>query len=310
MTDSAPCSASAAARARSPLRIGVAYGLAAYVWWGLSVVYFKWVAHVPPLELVAHRTVWSAVLLAGLMVLRGHWATALAAIRRPRVLLMLVATTALVACNWFTFLWAVIHDNIVQASLGYFINPLVNVFLGFAFLGERLCRMQWISVACAGIGVSAMTIQLGGLPVIALILAVTFGLYALLRKTAPVDAMVGLSIETLMLLPISTGYLAWIAVRGNLTFGHDSLGTDLLLILAGAVTALPLLWFTHAARRLTLSTVGLMQYLAPSMQLMIGVIAYAEPFTRGHAASFAFIWAGLALYSWDSVRAQRQRNRA
>lgn len=303
MNASTPSSASAAAHAR----IGVTYGLAAYVWWGLvMVVYFKWVRQIPPLELLAHRVVWSAVLLVGLMALRGHWATALAAIRSPRVFLTLIATMVLLACNWFTFLWAVIHENIVQASLGYFINPLVNVLLGCLFLGERLRRAQWLSVACAGFGVSVIAIEFGGTPVIALILAVTFGLYTLLRKTAPVDALVGLSLETLMLLPIATGYLIWLVSRGHMVFAHVSLGTDLLLLCAGMVTALPLLWFTHAARRLTLSTVGLMQYIAPSLQLLLGVVVYAEPFTRGHSVGFAFIWGGLALYSWDSVRTTRQ----
>ena len=189
MTGSAPPSPSPSAQARSQARAGIAYGLAAYGWWGFVVVYFKWMSHVPALELLSHRIVWSVVLLGGLMALRGHWPAALTAIRRPRIFLTLVATMALVACNWFTFLWAVIHEHVVQASLGYFINPLVNVLLGFVFLGERLRRAQWLAVACAALGVLAMTIHLGGLPVIALILAVSFGIYGLLRKTAAVDAM-------------------------------------------------------------------------------------------------------------------------
>lgn len=294
----------------SEYRTGVVYALACYLWWGLAVLYFKAVDHVPPFELLAHRVIWSFVLVALLLRFRTRVSEALAILRRPRVLATLALSTVLIACNWFTFLWAVLHSQIIQASLGYFINPLVNVFLGFVFLGERLRRVQWAAVSLALGGVVALTVSLGGLPTIALVLAITFGLYGLVRKTAAVDSLVGLSLETLMLLPLSLGYLAWLYAQGENSFGMVDRTTDVLLLLSGLVTALPLLWFGHAARRLPLSTLGVLQYVGPSLQLLIGVALFGEAFTRGHTVAFTFIWSGLALYSWDSLRARRQRLRA
>jgi chloramphenicol-sensitive protein RarD len=286
-------------------RTGVLYGLAAYGWWGLVVVYFKWVRHVPPLELLAHRIVWSVLLLAGLLAYRQRFTEVVRAVRNPRVLRILLATTVLVGCNWFTFLWAVLHDRVVEASLGYFINPLVNVLLGFVFLRERLRPAQWLSVGLACAGVVAMTLQFDSPPLIALILAFSFGLYGLLRKIVGVESMVGLATETLLLLPVAGGYLLWLGIRGDLVFAHLDRSTDLLLVAAGVVTALPLLWFAHAARRLNLATVGFLQYLAPSLQLLIGVTVYHEAFTPQHAVSFGLIWLGLLIYSVEAARRLR-----
>jgi chloramphenicol-sensitive protein RarD len=285
-------------------RIGVLYGLAAYVWWGLVVGYFKLIGHVPALEVLAHRIVWSVLVMAILMSWRQRWPQVLQAFRSRRVLLTLVASTLLVAGNWFVFIWAVTHEHVVQASLGYFINPLVNVLLGFFFLRERLRPMQRASVALAAVGVTLMAWRLSALPSVALYLAVSFALYGLLRKTVAVEAMAGLCVETILLAPIALGYLYWLSGEGNLVFGRAP-GTDLLLVCAGLITALPLLWFAHAARRLDLATIGFLQYISPSLQLAFGVLVYGETFDVGHARAFCFIWAGLALYSFDAVRRRR-----
>jgi len=295
--------------AASESRTGVLYGLACYGWWGIVVVYFKWVDHVPPLELLAHRVSWSFLLIGSLLAYRRRWPEARRVLRDRRVAGTLVVTTLLVATNWFTFLWAVIHSQVVQASLGYFINPLFNVFLGFVFLRERLRRPQGLAVFLAAVGVAIMTARLGHLPGIALILAGSFGTYGLLRKTVRVDSLMGLSVETLFLLPFTVGFVVWRALDGTGVFARGDVRTDLLLVLSGAVTALPLLWFTHAARRLPLATLGLLMYIAPSLQLVMGVAVFGEPFSRGHALAFGCIWSGLALYSWDSWRhARRQRS--
>lgn len=293
--------------AATETRTGILYGLACYGWWGIVVVYFKWVDHVAPLELLAHRVSWSFVLIGLLLAYRRRWAETVSHFRQPRVMLTLVATTLLVATNWFTFLWAVIHEQVVQASLGYFINPLFNVVLGFVFLRERLRRPQVVAVALAALGVTVLTIRLGQLPVISLVLAGSFGMYGLLRKTARVDSLVGLTLETLLLLPFTLGYLVWLQAVGSGDFGQVGRSTDVLLILSGAVTALPLLWFAHAARRLPLTTLGLLMYIAPSLQLGMGVLVFDEPFTWAHAVAFGCIWSGLALYSWDSLRHRRVR---
>lgn len=289
-------------------RTGILYGLAAYTWWGLVVVYFKAVSHVTALEVLAHRIIWSVVLLGVLMTLKGRWAEVSCVMRHPRTLITLLGTTVLVAGNWFGFIWAISNERVVEASLGYFINPLVLVFLGFVFLGERLRGLQWFSVALAFIGVGYLTLSFGAPPWIALFLAFSFGFYGLLRKRAPVDSMLGLTLETAFLLPMALGYLAFLAAKDSLIFANQSRWTDLLLILAGAITALPLLWFTHAARRLRLATTGFLQYIAPSLQLLLGVAVYGEAFQGTHAIAFSFTWLALALYSFDSIRAQRSKN--
>ena len=286
-------------------RHGVLFGLAAYVWWGLVVGYFKLIGHVPPLEVLAHRIVWSLLLVAILMSWRWRWPELSRAFANRKVVLALCASTTLVACNWFVFIWAVGHDHVVQASLGYFINPLVNVLLGFVFLRERLRPLQWLSVVLALIGVALMTWRLASLPWTALFLAFSFGFYGLLRKTAAVEAMTGLCVETILLTPLALAYLLWLSHQGRLVFGQ-SMSTDWLLVCAGAITALPLLWFANAARRLDLATVGFLQYISPSMQLTLGVLVFGEAFDAGHARAFGFIWAGLALYSYDAVRRRRR----
>lgn len=281
------------------------FGLAAYLWWGLVPIYFKAVAHVPAMEVLAHRIIWSIVLLTILMRVYGRWAAALAVLRDRGTLLTLCGSTTLLACNWFTFIWAVANDQVREASLGYFINPLVSVMLGFVFLRERLRRWQMVSVALAAVAVLLLAYSYGKPPWVALILAGSFGLYGLLRKTARADSLVGLSVETMILGPIAAAYLGYLLVSGNAVFGSLSLGTDGLLALGGVVTAVPLLWFANAARRLRLATMGFLQYIAPSMQLTLAVVAFGEAFTRAHTVTFGLIWAALAIYSVDTFRASR-----
>ncbi len=288
----------------------MAYGLAAYLWWGLGPVYFKAVGQVPALEVLAHRVLWSAALLVGLMLTLGRRADLGAALRNRRTRLTLMGSMSLVAVNWFVFIWAVNHDHVLQASLGYFVNPLLNVALGTVFLRERLRRPQVVAVALALVGVVWLSVGLGEPPTVALLLAGSFGFYGLLRKTVAADGMTGLTAETVMLLPAALAYLVYLEATGRLVFAHHDRGTDLLLVAAGAVTALPLMWFANAARRLRYATVGLLQYVAPTGQFLLAVAVYGEAFTRAHLVSFAFIWAGLALYSFDAIRSAPRGGRA
>lgn len=291
--------------ARQNARTGVAFGVAAYLWWGLVPIYFKAVAHVPETEVLAHRIIWSTVLLAALMCWFGRWPVALASLKSRKTMVTLGATTVLIAVNWFMFIWAVANDHLLEASLGYFINPLLNVLLGVVFLRERLRPWQIVSVIIAAIGVSYRTFELGELPVVSLVLAGTFGMYGLLRKTAPVDALTGLTVETALLLPLAVGYAVFITIDDRASFCTVSVGTSVLLAMGGVVTAVPLLWFTNAARRLRLSTLGFLQYIAPTLQFLLAVIVFGEPFHRAQLVSFGCIWIALAIYSADAVLSSR-----
>ncbi|HEY6006731.1 MAG TPA: EamA family transporter RarD [Geobacteraceae bacterium] len=286
-------------------RQGVAYGLAAYLLWGFFPLYFKGVAHVPPLEVLAHRCAWSLVTLVVFLAATGGWGRVRAALTQRRTLLTLCVTTLLIATNWFVFLYAVASDQVLQSSFGYFVNPLVSVLLGFLFLRERLRRLQVVSVVCAGAGVLVLALHHGAPPWIALVLAVTFALYGLLRKVVPVDALTGLSVETLLLFPAASGYLIYLGATGKGAFPSAAIKDDILLPLAGIVTAVPLLWFAASARRLRLATVGFMQYVTPTLHFLLAILAFGEPFSRTELASFACIWVGLALYSCDAVRTLR-----
>lgn len=284
--------------------------MACYAWWGLAPIYFRAIRHVPTAEVLAHRILWSLLFLAVLVAWWGKGAEIRQALHDVRARRILVATTLLIAVNWLTFIWAVAHDEVLQASLGYYMNPLINVFLGFVFLRERLRRAQWWSVALAAAGVSYLTVSVGQAPWIALILGWTFGFYGLLRKTVRADPLTGLLVETMFLTPAAVGYLTWLLVTGTGTFAAHSRATDLLLLAAGVVTATPLLWFTHAARRLRLTTVGFLQYLAPSLHLLLAVVYFGESFTPVHRTSFACIWTALALFTLDAWRRSRAALRA
>lgn len=288
----------------SPAR-GLTFALGAYLMWGFFPIYFKAIRAVPPVEILAHRVVWSVVLVAGLVVGGGRWAAFRDALR-PGKRAALAATAVLIAGNWLIYIWAVNAGHVLEASLGYFMNPLVNVLLGVAFLGERLTRRQLVAVALAGIGVLALVVRLGVMPWLPLSLALTFGLYGLLRKRAGIDAMGGLLAETLLLAPFALAYLGWRHAGGAGAFGRTP-GMSLLLAAAGPVTAVPLVWFAVGIRHLKLATMGLVQYITPTCQFLLAVALYREPFGPAHAFTFACIWLSLAIYSWDALaRARRE----
>jgi chloramphenicol-sensitive protein RarD len=277
------------------------FGLAAYLLWGFFPLFFKWVAHVPPLEVLCHRITWSFITILPILILSGGWSRFLTAVRQRKTVLTLGITTILISTNWLVFIIAVDHGQVLQSSFGYFINPLVSVLLGFVFLGERLRRLQKLSLAMACAGIVFLSIHLGSVPWISLVLATTFAFYGLLRKIVPADPLTGLFLETLLLLPAASGYLVYLGITGRGAFPSSSWHDNALLPLAGVVTAIPLLWFAAAARRLTLATIGFMQYITPSIHFLLAVLAFSEPFTRFHLAGFASIWAGLVIYTYDSA---------
>ena len=287
----------------STLRRGILQASLAYVCWGLFPLYFKALQAVPPLELLAHRVLWSMLFVGGLLALKRHWAWVVPAWRDARVLRAFAASSVLISANWFLYIWAVVHDRIVEASLGYFINPLVNVLLAAFVLHERLRRGQWAAVALAAAGVAWLTWQAGALPWIALLLACSFAGYGLLRKTAPLGALEGLAMETLMLGPLALALLAALWMQGDASFPHAGPLTLALLAAAGPITAVPLLLFAAAARRIPLSMLGLIQYVTPTLQLLTGVLVYGEPFGSVRAIGYAAIWVALALYSFEGLRA-------
>lgn len=290
--------------ARRESLVGVGYGLAAFLFWGVAPIYFKLVAHVAPAEILAHRIAWSAVFLALLIGLLRRWRGVVAALASWRLFLPLLLSAAILSANWFLYIVAVNSDQILQASLGYYINPLVNVLLGMLFLKERLRPAQIVAVALAAIGVAVMVGVAGHIPWIALFLGFSFGFYGLIRKMVPVDAISGLSIEAMALTPFALGYIFWLGNAGS--FGAIDLATDLLLVAAGLITLLPLLWFNAAAKRLKLSTVGILQYVAPTGQFLLAVLLFDENFTPAHMITFGCIWAGLALYTVDALRRSKR----
>jgi chloramphenicol-sensitive protein RarD len=285
---------------------GVLYAGGAFLIWGLSPVYWKAMLRVPALEIVTHRVVWSFIFLMALTLIQRRWGEFRRVLETPRTLMILALTTLLVSCNWLLYIWAVNAGYMLQASLGYYINPLVNVLLGMVFLKERLRPAQALAVILACAAVVFRTVSYGELPWIALTLGFTFGLYGLIRKVAPVSSLVGLSVETLLLTVPGMAYLAFLESQGTgalLRFGRS---LDLLLIGTGVFTAVPLLFFNLGARRINLSTVGLMQYIAPSGMFLLAVFVYGEPFTALQGWTFALIWTALAIYSIDSVRTYRR----
>ncbi len=288
---------------------GVAFALAGFGIWGLAPIYFKAVGHVPSVEVVAHRVVWSVLFLGGLVAIAGRWRELARDLCSAGQLGVLLATTTLLSANWLVFIWAIQNNRLLECSLGYFINPLVNVVLGVMFLGERLNARQIVAVTLASVGVSNLVWDFGAVPWVALVLAFTFGFYGLLRKRLGADARRGLFVETLLMSPVALGYLLWLAAEDAGAFGRLGSSTDLLLVAAGVVTSVPLLLFLEAARRVRLSTLGLMQYLAPTLQFLLAVLVYAEPFTRAHLVTFGCIWAALAIYTSDAIRAQRNERR-
>lgn len=276
---------------------GFWYAVGAYFLWGVLPLYWKALHTVPPAQILAHRMSWSLIVVALLIARQGGWAWLKPALKNKKTLLTFTVTGSMLALNWYLYIWAVNNERVVEASLGYFINPLVNVMLGGLFLGETLRRGQGLAVAMAASGVAYLTFSYGEPPWIALVLAGSFGLYGLLRKTASLGSLQGLTLETFLLFPVAVGYLTWTEFQGTGAFGHSSWTLDLLMALAGLATAIPLLLFAEAARRLTLSTLGVLQYIAPSLQFAIGVFVYHEPLSQEKLLAFVLIWGALAVYS-------------
>ncbi len=299
---------SAADRAGTRQR-GIAAALVAFlIWGGIAPLYFKAVGLIPPAELVAHRVLWSLLFLGLLLACvraAGGFGTVRAVFRDRRLLGLLALTSLLTSSNWLVFVWSVDAGRLIEASLGYFINPLFSVVLGRLFLGERLRPLQAVAVAVAGAGVLWRVWQVGSPPWIPLFLAATFGLYGLLRKRAPIDAISGLFVETLIVAPLALGWLAWLAASGGLGAG-TSAAVDALLPLSGIITAVPLMLFAVGARRLPLATLGFLQYVAPSLSFLLAVFAFGEPFDAPQLLGFAMIWVALAIYSVDLLRVSRK----
>jgi chloramphenicol-sensitive protein RarD len=279
--------------APSQARIGFFAGMGAYLIWGVMPLYLRLLHGVPAQDVLAHRILWSVLVVVLLIAgLRG-WDKVVAALRQPRLLLMLFASAVCITVNWFVYTWAVLAGHVIDTSLGYFINPLVSVLFGVVLLGERLSRLQWVAVALAALGVAVLAVERGALPLVSLGLALSFGIYGLIRKQAAVDAATGLFVETLMLAPFAA---VWIVGTPHGFTGWPA-PTLITLALGGVATAVPLLLFGIAARRLPLSTLGLMQYMAPTMVLVEAVLIFGEVLDPARLAAFCCIWAGLAVYT-------------
>jgi chloramphenicol-sensitive protein RarD len=283
------------------VRAGFFLGLSAFLLWGVLPLYFKMLMHVAPTELVAQRVLWSLLLLAALILWQRRWKHMIAALRKPRLMLILCTTAALIAANWLVYIWAVTTGHVLASSLGYYLNPLANILLGVLLLRERLTKWQSAAVLLAAAGVSVLAFRAGGGLWISVALAGTFSLYGFVRKIAPIEAVEGLSIETMLLAPVSLVFLLWLHGHGGMAFGGDRM-TDVLIMASGIVTAVPLLLFNAAAKRLRYSTVGFLQYVAPSIQFVLAISAFREKLSLSYGIAFAAIWTALAILIGEGVR--------
>ena len=290
----------------SQWRAGLAYGVAAYALWGVMPIYFRQIASVASLDIVAHRIIWSLLVLAVLLTIARAWDEVAAALRNRKVLLTLLLTALLIATNWLLYVYAINNGHILAGSLGYYLNPLANILLGRFLLGERLSRRQWTAVAIAGTGVGVLAAGASGTLWISLILCFSFASYGLLRKIIAVDSLAGLSIETALLFPIALAWLLAGGASGHAMFDHPG-PINAYLVAAGIVSTVPLLCFTAAARRLAYSTVGMLQFLAPTLQFLLAVGLYDEHFSTAHAIAFGAIWVALALYASSLIGDRRAR---
>lgn len=288
---------------RSSVETGVIYAASAFVIWGVIPIYWKEaLGGIDAVEIVMHRILWTLIFALAALAAWERLPRLYEALTTRRSLMLLSVSAVLIAINWGIFIWAVTVGRIVETSLGYYINPLVNFILGAVFLSERLTRVQLVAVALATLGVLNQTIALGYLPWVSLVLAVSFGFYGLIRKKVAVESLEGLTVESILLAPAALGYIVYLTATKQGAFLHVNFMTDLNLIIAGPLTAIPLLLFAAATRLVRLSTIGFLQYLAPSIALVIAVFMYNEPFTSAHAVTFAFIWAALALITWEALR--------
>jgi chloramphenicol-sensitive protein RarD len=293
------------------MNTGILYAVVSFFCWGLFPLYFHAIGEVPAVEILAHRMLWSLLFLGIVLTARQQWKWLPAVLGKPRVLASFVASALLLTCNWLVYIWSVNNGHVIDSSLGYFINPLVNVLLGLLVLKEKLRRGQWLAIGLAACGVAWLTWQAGHLPWIALILGSTFGASGLLRKTAALAALEGLSLETMILFPLALVYVLWLTWHGQNTFlnsEHDS--TRWLLAAAGPITAIPLVMFAAGARRIPMSVLGLLQYLSPTMQMLLGVWFFHEAFPTARLIGFGVIWIALALYVIEGLWTSRQLARA
>ena len=289
------------AKLRSESIFGAFYAGSAFFIWGLGPIYWKALTEVPPLEIIAHRVVWAFILLLAAIIIGKFWADFIKALKDFRILLTLLLTAVILAGNWLLYVWAINNNYILQGSLGYYINPLVNVVFGVLILKERLRPAQIAAVLLAGLGVVYLTFFYGEFPWIALALAASFGLYGLIRKVAPVGALVGLSVEVMLLTAPAAAYLIYLGANGSAAFLRGSVSIDLLLLGTSILTAVPLTLFTAGAKRLDLSTLGLLQYMAPTIIFLLAVFYYQEPFSMAQVWTFIMIWTALIIYSTDSL---------
>ena len=285
---------------------GILYAALAFFCWGLFPLYFHAIGPVPPMEILSHRMVWSLAFLAVVLTARSQWGWLPDVLKKPKVVASFVASALLLTANWFFYIWAVKNGHVIDASLGYFINPLINVLFGLLFLKERLRPGQWAAVGLAALGVAWLTWQAGKPPYIALVLGLTFGGYGLLRKTAALAALEGLSFETIILFPLAAAYLAWLSLHGENTFANSASGTRWLLAAAGPITAIPLLLFAAGARRIPMSVLGMLQYLSPTMQMLLGLWFFGEAFSPQRLAGFIVIWSALLVYMGEGWWRSRQ----
>jgi chloramphenicol-sensitive protein RarD len=283
------------------MRSGIIYAALAFFCWGLFPIYFHALGEVPPLQILAHRMLWSLAFLLVLLLLRRDWKW-LQVVRQPRVFFSFVLSALLLSANWLVYIWSVMNHHVIEASLGYFINHLVNIVLGYLILKERMRPLQWAAIGVAALGVAWLTWQAGTVPWIALFLALSFGGYGLLRKTAALGPLEGLSFETIVLFPLAAGYVIWLTVHGqNVFINTASDTTRWLLIMAGPLTAIPLLLFATGARKIPLSILGLLQYLSPTLQFLLGVWLFKEAFSADRLVGFVLIWSALALFAGEGL---------
>lgn len=294
----------------TPTGRGLAAGFGAYIMWGLFPLYLRPLHGVETLEVIAHRVAWSCVFIFILMLARGELGKARAALTSPALLWRLCISASLVTVNWITYVYAVARGHVLEASLGYFINPLVNVVLGVLLLRERLNAAQWIAVGLAGAAVLYMSVISGNPPWISLTVATAFGLYGFVRKVIAVEALPGLAVETFLLLPVAAVYLIWREVAGIGAMGHSGLAIDALLIGSGPITAIPLFLFAYGARLIPYSTLGVLQYIAPSLQLILGLLVFGETLEHSRAVGFALIWTALVVYVADGIWRTRPKRSA
>ena len=286
---------------------GVLLAIGAYTMWGIAPIYFKTITFVPALEILSHRVIWSFFFLAIIIHFSHQWRNVVSIFQSKSKMLYLIATALLIGANWLIFIWAINANHMLDASLGYYINPLINVVFGMLFLGERLRKLQWFAVALAAIGVAIQIVVFGSVPVVAFALAISFAFYGLLRKKVSVNGQTGLFIETLVLIPAALIYLAWSADSATSSMANNELNLNVLLISAGIVTTLPLLCFTGAATKLKLSTLGFFQYIGPSLMFLLAVLIYGEAFSTDKAITFTFIWGALVVFSYDGLTQGRKR---